>query len=123
MTAKYVVHFHDGTMEGDCSEICITMTTKPASFEEALEAVLSFEGMDENWSWTDDVEDFIECHEDELKGAWILAEVDSNRIKKIQSSMHPGGDSACYAMQEVVKAMCKEYAIDTLGPEPTQYRD
>jgi hypothetical protein len=112
---KYEVHFHEGNMEGDCAEAHIVTDNLDITFEQALKQLHSVEGMKLNWCANEDLEDFIECNND-FVGAWIIDQPTSEKIwNALQYAEEPGGDSAVYAMQALMKGIYKSFAVKSIG--------
>jgi len=120
---KYYVHFHNGSMNGDCSEASIAVSDLGITFKQALAQLFTIKGMRHNWSVSgsdveeleEELQDFIECNND-LVGAWI---VDGETEKKFNQAVNymeePGGDSEAYAQQAAWKGLYKAFAIKTIG--------
>ena len=125
MTKKkptHIIHFHDGTMEGDCMEASLPVTDPSITFREAKKQLATVEGMVRNWCVCDDpeeqaavLEEFTDCC-NSLVGAWIVdADTEKKFNKAAKYQEDAGGDSAAYAMQAAWKGMYKAFAVKEIG--------
>ena len=120
--ATYTIHFHDGSMEGDCSEANLLTDNPTITFKAALKELNTVNGMKRNWCVGNspaeieaELEDFKDCNEG-LVGAWIVpADIEKKFNQASKSMSYAGNDSAAYAQQALWKGFYKAFAVRTIG--------